>query len=356
MACIDTHFHYIWTMPKTNLLGYTQRQLEDLFVQFGEQPYRGKQLFKWLYNNRLFEFDLMTDLSKDLRQKLSENYELRGLTLNQKRKSFDGPEKFLFRLDDGNPVESVLIPDGERNTACISSQSGCALACRFCATGTMGLLRDLTVGEIIGQLVYLRELYGNHVFSNVVFMGMGEPLNNYQNLLEALKIMSSPLGLGIAAKRITVSTSGVTPKIRKLADSGTKVPLALSLHAATQSKRVRIMPIAETFSLDKLMQAVKYYTEVTGYRVTIEYVLLDGFNDTRDDIRALIRLIHGIPCKINLLAYNPVVGLEYKRPSDDRVDWFARELYPHVPAVTVRKSRGKDIDAACGQLAARHYQ
>jgi len=343
-------------MPKTNLMGYTQTQLEDLFAQIGEKPYRGKQLFKWLYNNRLFEFDLMTDLSKDLRQKLDDGYELRGLTLDQRRKSLDGPEKFLFRLDDGNPVESVLIPDGDRTTACISSQSGCALACKFCATGTMGLLRDLTVGEIIGQLVYLREVHGTHCFTNVVFMGMGEPLNNYGNLIEALEIMSSLLALGIAAKRITVSTSGVTPKIRKLADSKLKVRLALSLHAATQEKRLKIMPIAETFGLEKLMETVKYYTEVTGYRVTFEYVLLEGFNDTREDIKALIKLVHGIPCKVNLLAYNPVPGLEFKRPSDEKVNWFARELFPHMGAVTVRKSRGKEIDAACGQLAARHYQ
>ena len=343
-------------MPKTNLIGYTQQQLEQLFVEFGEKPYRGKQLFKWLYNSRLFEFDLMTDLSKELRKKLTDNYELRGLTLDRSRKSSDGSEKFLFKLDDGNPIESVLIPDDDRITVCISSQSGCALACRFCATGTMGLLRDLTVGEIIGQLVYLREMYGTDCFSNVVFMGMGEPLHNYSNLVEALRIMSAPSGLGIGAKKITVSTSGVTPKIRKLADSRLKVRLAVSLHAATQEKRVQIMPIAETFGLDKLMDSIKYYTDATGYRVTFEYVLLDGFNDTRADIKALIKLVHGIPCKINLLAYNPVPGLKYRRPTDEKVDWFARELYPHTPAVTVRKSRGTDINAACGQLAARQYQ
>jgi 23S rRNA (adenine2503-C2)-methyltransferase len=184
-------------------------------------------------------------------------------------------------------------------------------------------------------------------------MGMGEPLNNYLNLIDSLRIMTDSLGLGIGAKKITVSTSGVTPKIKKLADTGLKTRLAISLHAATQEKRVKLMPIAETFGLTKLIEAIKYYTDLTGYRVTFEYVLLKGVNDTKEDVLALARLIQGIPCKINLLAYNPVPGLPYRRPSDEKVDWFARELYPRAPAVTVRKSRGQDINAACGQLAAQ---
>jgi 23S rRNA (adenine2503-C2)-methyltransferase len=217
----------------------------------------------------------------------------------------------------------------------------------------MGLLRDLTVGEIVGQLVYLREHYGNDCFTHVVFMGMGEPLNNYDNVVEAIRIMTDTLGLGMSAKKITVSTSGVTPKIKKLADTGMKVKLALSLHAAMQEKRVKIMPIAETFGLERLMQAVRYYAETVGSRVTFEYIVFDGFNDTMEDVKALSNLIKGIPCKINILAYNPVPGLNFKRPSDEKVDWFGRQLYPRAPAVTVRKSRGLDIDAACGQLAGR---
>ncbi|MBD3258984.1 23S rRNA (adenine(2503)-C(2))-methyltransferase RlmN [candidate division GN15 bacterium] len=340
-------------MTKQNLMGLTLDQLQELFERMGEKSYRGRQMFKWLYNNRRFDFDGMTDFSKQLRQNLEEHYTIRGLELARRTVSADGTEKSLFRLEDDHPVESVLIPDDERRTVCISSQAGCALACRFCATGTMGLLRDLTVGEIVGQLVYLRELHGADCFTNVVFMGMGEPLNNYQNLVASLRIMTDSLGLGIGAKKITVSTSGVTPKIKKLADTGLKTRLAISLHAATQEKRVKVMPIAETFGLEKLMQAIRYYTDATGYRVTFEYVLLEGFNDTKKDVLALSRLIEGIPCKINLLAYNPVPGLPYRRPSEDKVNWFARELYPRAPAVTVRKSRGQDIDAACGQLAAK---
>jgi 23S rRNA (adenine2503-C2)-methyltransferase len=343
-------------MTKTNLLGYTRNELEALFARLGQKPYRGRQLYKWLYSTRQHDFALMTDLSKDLRAALEADYTIEMLELDHRVKSVDGTEKFLFRLHDGHPLETVLIPDDNRpgkSTVCISSQAGCALACKFCATGTMGLLRDLTVGEIVGQLVYLRELYGNDAFTNVVMMGMGEPLNNYSNVVEAIRIMTDTLGLGLGSKRITLSTSGVTPKIRRLADSGLKVRLALSLHAATQEKRARIMPVAETFKLDKLMEAVKYYAATTGDRVTFEYILMDGFNDTMEDVLALAKLIEGIPCKINILAYNPVPGLEFKRPSDDKTDWFGRQLYPRAPAVTVRKSRGRDIDAACGQLAAR---
>jgi 23S rRNA (adenine2503-C2)-methyltransferase len=341
-------------VSRENLLGYTLQQMEELLAGFGERPFRGKQLFKWLYNNRQYDFRSMTDFTKELRASLEAAYEFRTPILQVKSESKDGTVKFLFRLDDDLPVETVLIPDEERQTLCVSSQSGCALKCRFCATGTMGLKRNLTVGEIVGQLIHVRDNYGNEAYSNVVFMGMGEPFNNYKNLADALRIMSDSLGLGIAAKKITVSTSGITPIIRKFADSGLKAGLALSLHAATQEKREKIMPVARTYDLENLMEAIRYYTDKTGRRVTFEYILFDGFNDTMDDVLALTRLVQGIPCKINVLAYNPVPGLDFARPSDDKVDWFAKMLYPRTPAVTVRKSRGQDIDAACGQLAARH--
>lgn len=340
-------------MIRQNLLGFSVRQMEELFAGMGERPYRGKQLFKWLYNNRQYDFQLMSDFTKELRSRLQQGYEFRSPDLEVKSESQDGTVKFLFRLDDGCPVEAVLIPDEVRQTLCASAQSGCALGCTFCATGMLGLKRNLTVGEIVGQLIHAREDYGNDAFSNVVFMGMGEPFNNYDNLVEALRIMSDSLGLGIAAKKITVSTAGITPIIRKYVDSGLKANLALSLHAAFQDKREAIMPVARTYSLDGLMDAVRYYTQKTGRRVTFEYIIFDGFNDTMDDVLALARLVQGIPCKINVLAYNPIPGLDFSRPSDEKVDWFAKMLYPRTPAVTVRKSRGQDIAAACGQLAAR---
>lgn len=337
---------------KENLIGQTVSMLEQKLVRLGEKAFHGRQLFKWLYGARQFDFELMTDMSKELRAKLADRFCFVPLSAERSQSSRDGTRKFLFRLDDGSPVESVLIPDDDRRTVCLSSQSGCALGCTFCATGKMGLLRDLTAGEIIGQLIYLRQEYGDKAFTNVVFMGMGEPLHNYENLLDSLSIMTNNSGLGISPKRIIVSTSGVTPKIRKLAESGTKVRLALSLHAATQKKREAIMPVARTFGLSNLMEAVKEYSSTTGQRMLIEYVLLGGFNDGKEDIRALVRLLHGITCKVNLLAYNPVAKTLFERPSDEKVNRFASDLRSKGLTVTVRQSRGNDIDAACGQLAA----
>lgn len=340
-------------MSKQNLLGYTALQLEDLFLQLGEKPYRGKQLYKWLYNSQLDDFQLMTDLTKPLRDRLAVDYEIRGLNMKNRALSTDGTEKFLFELDDGRPIEAVRIPEEDRQTLCISSQSGCALACKFCATGTLGLLRNLTVGEILGQLMYLKSVHGEAAFTNVVFMGMGEPFNNYKNVIEAVRIMTDHRGMAIAGKKITVSTSGITPLIRKYADSGLKAHIAVSLHAPSQEKRVQIMPVAERYPLEGLMDAIRYYTTKTNKRVFFEYILFDGFNDSHEDAIALATLVQGIPCKINILPYNPVPGLNFTSPSPEKVDNFARILYPRTPAVTVRKRRGGDIDAACGQLAAR---
>ncbi|MDD3731249.1 MAG: 23S rRNA (adenine(2503)-C(2))-methyltransferase RlmN [candidate division Zixibacteria bacterium] len=345
-------------MSKENLLGRTLPELQKLLVGLGEKPYRGRQLFKWLYGTRQYDFNLMTDFSRKLREELTLKYTFEGLRLQEKVKSADETEKFLFRLEDEQCIESVLIPNDEkgRNTVCISTQAGCAMDCKFCATGKNGLARNLTVGEILGQLIFIRELYGLTAFTNIVFMGMGEPLNNFDNLIRAIEIITDSAGLGLAAKKITVSTAGIVPRIYKLADLSLKVRLALSLNAAIQEKRVKIMPVAETYPLDKLAEAVRYYTQKTGFRVTFEYVLFDGFNDQPEDIIALTELIKGIPCKINIFAYNPVPGMNFTRPSDEKVDWFARELYPRAPAVTVRKSRGRDIAAACGQLAGKINQ
>lgn len=345
-------------MSKENLLGRTLPELQKLLVGLGEKPYRGRQLFKWLYGTRQYDFNLMTDFSRKLREELTLKYTFEGLRLQEKVKSADETEKFLFRLEDEQYIEAVLIPNDEkgRNTVCISTQAGCAMACRFCATGRYGLTRNLTVGEILGQLIFIRELHGAAAFTNIVFMGMGEPLNNFDNLVKAIEIITDSAGLGLAAKKITVSTVGIVPRIYKLADLGLKVRLAISLNVAIQAKRLEIMPIAETYPLDKLAEAARYYTQKTGYRVTFEYVLFDGFNDQPEDVKALTELIKGIPCKINIFAYNPVPGMNFNRPSDEKVDWFARELYPRAPAVTVRKSRGRDIAAACGQLAGKINQ
>jgi 23S rRNA (adenine2503-C2)-methyltransferase len=344
-------------MPKINLLGFTKIELESLAKEAGLNSFHGRQLFKWLYSVRQYDFGLMTDLSSNFREKLKSDYEIAGLELIDHKVARDGTKKLLFRLNDGRPIETVLIPDeGKRRTACISSQAGCAVGCHFCATGTMGLLRDLTIGEIVGQLVFLRDKFGENAFSNVVMMGMGEPLLNYGNVVAAVKIMTDSQGLGISPKKIVLSTSGITPKINKLADEKLGIRLALSLHSASQQKRQRIMPIAKTFKLDNLIEACRYYAETSKQPVTFEYIVFDDFNDTRQDIDDLTRLMKSLNCKINIMAYNPVQGLDFKRPLDEKVNWFGKELNARVKTVTVRKSRGRDIDAACGQLAARNYQ
>lgn len=344
-------------MKTQNLLGMTSSELQSLSKNAGLRPFHGKQIFKWLYHDRQYDFELMTDLPKSAREYLKSHFVVSGLDLIEHKKSFDGTQKFLIRLQDGQPIESVLIPEEKgRRTACISSQAGCAVGCHFCATGTMGLLRDLTVGEIVGQLMFLRDKFGEKAFSNVVMMGMGEPLLNFENVIEAVRIMTDEQGLGISPKKIVLSTSGITPKIKKLADERLGIRLALSLHAASQQKRQQVMPIAKTFKLDSLIESCRYFAEATKQPVTFEYIVFDGFNDTKQDIEDLSRLMKSLNCKINVMAYNPVPGLHFDRPSDEKVNWFGKELNARVKTVTVRKSRGRDIDAACGQLAARNFR
>lgn len=341
-------------MNRTNLIGYTESDMKKLMVSLGQKEFHGSQLFKWLYHSRQYDISLMSDLGGGLRDKLEKQYYFDVIKPVHRALSSDGTKKLLFELSDRQPIETVLIPDSDgRQTVCVSSQSGCALGCLFCATGKMGFMRDLTVGEIVGQLIYIRDEYGDDAFGNIVFMGMGEPLLNYKAVVEAVRIITSETGLGVSPKKVTISTSGISPKIRKLADAGCRAQLALSLHAATQEKRAKIMPVAEQFKLDKLMEAVRYYSRVTKSTITFEYILFDGFNDSMADVKSLTKLVQGLSCKINVLAFNPVEGLDFKRPSDDKVDWFGRQLRNRVPTVTIRKSRGLDIDAACGQLAAR---
>ncbi|SYZ72910.1 Dual-specificity RNA methyltransferase RlmN [Candidatus Zixiibacteriota bacterium] len=343
-------------MERINLLGRTVAEMQDLMLEMGEKPFKGRQLFKWLYGANQPDFLHMTDLSLSVRHQLAEKYRFEGLVPEKISRSRDGTEKILFRLDDGNVVETVMIPEKAKKTICVSSQVGCALGCRFCATGKIGFKRNLTTGEIVGQLLFIRRQYGPDSFQNIVFMGMGEPLMNFPNLISSIGIISSELGLALSAKKITVSTVGLVPKIYELADTGLKVNLAVSLHAATDEKRRAIMPVSRGYILSELMDAARYFTRKRKKRITFEYILFEGFNDSFDDVLALSNLIKGIPCKINILAYNPVGSLPYNRPSDEKVDEFGRLLYPRAPAVTVRKSRGLDIDAACGQLAGKYLK
>ena len=324
-------------------------------AELGQKPFRGRQVYKWIYKNRVFDFDQMTDLKKDIRSILQENFYVGLPSVAARQKSEDGTEKFLFELEDHNTIETVLIPDDNsgRMTLCISSQVGCPLGCKFCATGYLGYKRDLTIGEIVGQVLAIREMYGDGAFDNVVFMGMGEPLLNYDNVMATIDIMTDSVGLMVGAKRITVSTVGIVPGIRKLAESGSKVNLALSLNAPNDKLRRELMPVGRVYPLEKVFSAVREWTGVRKRRITFEYILFKGLNDRREHALELADLIKGIPCKINLLAYNPVEGADYQRPEEEDIDRFAEILYPRTPAVTVRKSRGKDIAAACGQLAGK---
>ena len=296
----------------------------------------------------------MTNLSVSLREKLKTHYRIDKITLEDQQISSDKTIKCAFSVEQGKVVEGVLIPTSSRMTACISSQVGCSLACTFCATGRLKLLRNLTAGEIYDQVVYLKneaESRYNIPLSNIVYMGMGEPLLNYKNVLRSIDFLTSDDGLGMSPKRITVSTAGISKMIRKLGDDEVKFNLALSLHAANDQKRNKIMEINESNNLEELSDALRYFHEKTGSRVTFEYIIFKDFNDTIDDARELARFARCVPCKINIIEYNPIDGGEFSQADPKKVNDFASFLESKNLIVNVRRSRGKDIDAACGQLA-----
>jgi len=341
---------------KINLIGLSRAELEQMALDMGEKAYRGRQIFKWIYKRLVFDFEQMTDIRAEVRRVLAQKYEISLPQIIEQRKSRDGTQKLLLELHDGHLIEAVLIfdDDSDRRTLCISSQAGCALGCHFCATGFLGLARNLSAGEIIAQVLLVREQFGDKdAFDNLVFMGMGEPLLNYEKVKTAIDILTDSLGPMLGAKRITVSTSGIVPGILKLAQSGSKVNLAISLNAPDDETRLKLMPVTKSYPLDEIMRAVKKWTKVHARRVTFEYILFKGINDREEDALKLAQLVRGVPCKINLLAYNPVAGAGFERPDEKDVERFAKILYPRTPAVTVRKSRGQDIEAACGQLAGK---
>ena len=339
-------------MDKISLIGKTLDELEELACSMGEKSFRGRQLFNWLYARKAADFDAMTNLSKSFRQKLADTVRIGQLTLAEKAVSpASASIKYLFELDDKNVIESVFIPESGRRTLCISSQAGCALKCVFCATGQIGLRRNLTAGEIVEQVVFVEQDTGLEV-SNIVFMGMGEPFKNYENVIKAADLIKHEDGIAVGSRRIVISTAGIVPAIYQYADEGHKFKLAVSLHSAINEEREKLMPISAKYTVEKLTEAVRYYIKQSGKRPTFEYVLLSGVNDTRRDAEALKKMVRNTPCKINLIPYNPVVEA-YRRPDEERVNQFAQWLLPLRAPVSVRWSKGVDIDAACGQLAGK---
>jgi 23S rRNA (adenine2503-C2)-methyltransferase len=323
-------------------------------VERGDKAFRGNQVYEWLWQKSAHTFDAMTNVSKETRQMLEEHFVINHIRVDQMQRSSDGTIKNAVRLHDGLIVESVLIPTETRTTACVSSQVGCSLDCRFCATARMKRMRNLNPDEIYDQVVAIdneSRLYFDRPLSNIVFMGMGEPLMNYNNVLKAIDMITSPEGLGMSPKRITVSTSGVPKMIKKMADEEVKFGLAVSLHSAIDEVRTSIMPFNATFSLADLREALEYWYSKTKSRITYEYVVWEGINDTQEAADALVKFCRFAPSKVNLIEYNPIDDGEFQQASSTAVDMYQRTLEKNGITVTVRRSRGKDIDAACGQLA-----
>lgn len=339
---------------KQDIRALSKDKLKDYFVAKGEKAFRAKQVYEWIWKKSATDFGQMTNLSLSTRELLKENFAINAVQIDESQFSKDGTIKNAFKLYDGQICEGVLIPVENRMTACISSQVGCSLACDFCATGRLKRMRNINADEIYDQVRIIRDQakeHHNQSLSNVVYMGMGEPLLNYKNVLESIEKITSEEGLGMSPKRITVSTAGVAKMIEKLADDNVKFNLALSLHAANDEKRNKIMGINETNNLEVLAKSLKYFYAKTQTRVTYEYIIFDKFNDELQDAHELYEFCKHIPCKVNIIEYNPIENGVHKQAEAHKVDAFKDYLEERGVVVNIRRSRGKDIDAACGQLA-----
>jgi 23S rRNA (adenine2503-C2)-methyltransferase len=339
---------------KKDIRALTKEELIQFFESHRMPSFRGKQVYQWLWQKGVHDFDSMTNLTLAHRELLKSHFDINHIKIDVEQKSKDGTVKNAVKLHDQLVVESVLIPTASRSTACVSSQVGCSLDCRFCATASMKRMRNLNPDEIYDQVVTINQqslMYHQRPLSNIVFMGMGEPLMNYKNVLASIDKITDPEGLGMSPKRITVSTSGIPKMIRKMANDGVKFRLAVSLHSARQEVRKKIMPFATKFPLDELLDSLKHWYACTKKRVTFEYVIWEGVNDTREDIKALVQFCLKVPSKVNLIQYNPIDGNDMKQASSQIIDDYIKTLTDSRIQVTYRRSRGEDIDAACGQLA-----
>ena len=332
-----------------NIKNYNLPELKEEFVSMGEKPFRAEQVFKWIYEQNATSFDEMTNLSLELREKLKENYTLNAFKILKKQKSADGTIKYLFDVLDGNGVETVLMKYHHGYSLCVSSQIGCKMGCKFCASTGIPFIRNLSSGEIVEELLAVQR-DENIKISNVVFMGIGEPLDNYENVVNAIRILNNQKGLSIGARHISISTSGLVPKIYKLAEENIQCTLSISLHATTDEKRSSMMPVNNRYNIEELLQACKDYIAKTNRRISFEYALAKNNNDNLEDAKRLVKLLKGMLCHVNLIPINKIENGNYTKSSNENILKFRDYLNDHGIVATVRRELGSDIDAACGQL------
>ena len=341
---------------KTDIKSLNFKEMQEYMLSIGEKKFRAKQVYEWLHQKQVQSFGEMTNLSKDLQKKLEEQAGLTVLEPVEVQVSkLDGTRKYLFRLEDGNVIESVLMKYKHGNSVCISSQVGCRMGCRFCASTLDGLVRGLTPGEMLEQIYRIGQDIGERI-SNVVVMGTGEPLDNYENLIKFIEMLTDENGLHISQRNLTVSTCGIVPKMRELADRKLQITLALSLHASDQEKRKELMPVANKYEISEVLDACRYYFEQTGRRITFEYSLVGGVNDTEEDAKELSGLIRGMNCHVNLIPVNPVKERDYVQSNQQVILNFKNKLEKNGINVTIRREMGRDIDGACGQLRKRYME
>ena len=341
-------------MEKIDIKSLNLKELTKVLEDLGEKPFRAKQIYQWIHEMGVASYDEMTNISKQLKEQLKENYPLTVLKQEMVQISkIDGTRKYLFALSDGNIIESVLMRYKHGNSVCISSQVGCRMGCRFCASTLDGKVRNLLASEMLDQIYRIGADIGERI-SNVVVMGTGEPLDNYDNLLKFIELLTDENGLNISQRNLTVSTCGIVPKMIELANQKLQITLALSLHASSQEKRLTLMPIANKYDISEVLEACRYYFEQTKRRVTFEYSLVNGVNDTKEDANELTALVKGMNCHINLIPVNPIKERNYVQPSGERVRDFKNKLEKNGINVTIRREMGRDIDGACGQLRKRY--
>ena len=332
-----------------NIKEYNLDELQDELVALGEKKYRAEQIFKWIYVDKVKEFDEMTNLSIELREKLKQNYTMCNFNIIKKQESTDGTKKYLFDVLDGNAIETVLMQYHHGKTICVSSQIGCKMGCKFCASTGIKFVRSLTSGEIVEQILAVEQDIGDKI-SNIVFMGIGEPFDNYENVMKAIKIINNQKGLNIGARHISISTSGLVPMIYKFADEELQCTLSISLHATNDEKRSSMMPINNRYNIKELMEACRYYIEKTNKRISFEYALAKDNNDNLDDAKELVKLLKGMLCHVNLIPINKIENGAFSKSSNENIIKFRDYLNEKGIVATIRRELGSDIDAACGQL------